>query len=97
MILKIGRNPSVPCGSNDNPSKNWTWEYIEKVGNVVVNSHETPMINTPDMCEVTDVTYYVDNPKIFGDCSGEVHSTALSGADVCYLMNDEGETIERIR
>ena len=92
MILKIGRSPELGNGV----TKNWVWEYVEKVGNIVVHSHETPTINSPDMCDVTDVTYYVDNPKV-ADVSGEVHSTCLNGADCCYLMNDEGKTIERIR
>lgn len=92
MILKFGRTPELSNGC----LKNWTWEYIEKVGNVIVNSHETPTIDSPDMCEVTDVMYYLDNPKIM-DATGECHSTALSGSDCCYLMNDEGKTIERIR
>jgi hypothetical protein len=96
MILKIGRNSSVPCKSDEVPAKNWVWEYVEKVGNVIVNSHETPMINTPDLCEVTEVMYYLNSNKNTDD-KGDCHSTTLSGADVCYLMNDEGRTIERIR
>jgi hypothetical protein len=96
MILKIGRNPSVPCKSDEIPVQNWIWEYVEKVSSVIVNSHETPMINTPDLCEVTDVSYFINSGKNAVD-SEHVATTTLSGADVCYLMNDDGKTIERIR
>jgi len=90
MILKIGRNQK---DNESSQAKDWTWEYTEKVGNVNVHSYDDPIQGKP---VIMDVMYYLDNPKIL-DATGECHSTTLSGSDVCYLMTDEGKTIERIR
>ena len=95
MILKIGRNSNDAHGNNETPYQNYTWEYIEKVQNVVAKRYETPTLEQSTM-DVTDVMYITETDK-WEVVEGLAHSTTLSGSDVCYLMNDEGKTIERLR
>lgn len=83
MILKVGRLTAP---------KNWIWNYISDIGSIIVHSNEQPTPNFPDKCEVTDITYFSNNTTI-----KECQSVSLSGLDCCYLMNDEGKTVERIR
>ena len=81
MILKIGR---VPTEERILVSSNTEWEFTENVGNVRHTSDETKPNKRPDM----HLVYYVGE---------ECHATDLIEQDVCYLMTDEGKTIERIR
>jgi hypothetical protein len=90
MILKFGRVPESGTATQD--FKEPLWQYIEKVKNVI----RVDDVAKPNERADTNMTYYVD-VRDSSNSDGECHSTTLKGQDVCYLMNDEGKTIERIR
>ena len=98
MILKIGRDSTDASTFDESKSQisDYSWEYIEKVCNVVSHAHLTPTPEGPDiLCmEVTYFTEMMDGRQI---ADRAIHSTTLTGGDMCYLMNDNGKTIERIR
>lgn len=93
MILKIGRNSNERIVPQISPE--YIWEYIDKVTNAYAHNYEPPTLDQSIMVS-TDVTYLTeaDRWEVVG---GKAHLTTLSGEDVCYLMNDSGKTIERLR
>ena len=95
MILKIARSEKDTHEFNDGHSSDYIWEYIEKVCNVTCRKHVLPDSETPNRL-VTEIGYVTEADR-WDVVQGVAHSTTLSGEDVCYLMNDSGKTIERLR
>ena len=90
MILKFGRIPKIGSATQDFGEP--CWQYIERVKNFI----RVDDIARPSERADMNITYYLD-VRDCGDTEGECHSTTLTGQDVCYLMSDEGKTIEKIR
>ena len=95
MIFKIGRTERTEHEFDDGHSSDYEWEYIERVCNARCKHHFETDSGTEGVL-VTAVSYVTETDRRDA-VEGVAHATTLRGEDVCYLMNDSGKTIERLR
>lgn len=89
MILKIEKEEDrIPNGGGE-PITIITVEFLDNIDHVVVVKSLQNTERFPKLSDVMEVTAI--------DRDGNDIGPILSGCDKCYLMNDEGKTVERIR
>ena len=83
MILKVGR---VPERNGEADYGSAVWQFTENVTRFNFSQNSCGKDERASM----NLTYYIGGSDL-------CHATGLEKEDTCFLMNDEGKTIERIR
>ena len=91
MILKVGRaHPH-----EEDSDVEYTWTFVEGITSLHKSTNK--IVSKDEACFLIYTSDCARNNFIDREMIDDVHYVTLKTLDECYLMNDDGKTIERIR